>query len=107
MNLSRKPCRIIHCYKIVDGVSYVVAFDGMIRLNKTATIVWKMADGKHTVEDIINKFREMYKDVSLEMLEEDIGNIIHNLEKKGVLLEDWDPLLKDNISYKEMYKWMN
>lgn len=107
VSLSWKPCRVVHCYKIVEGISHIVAYDGIIKLNKTATVVWEMADGKHKVEEIVTTLSCMYEDVSIDILLEDVLSIIQDLVNKGIMMKDWDPLLKDNINYKEKYEWIN
>lgn len=98
--LNWKPCRVVHCYKIEDGYTYIIGFDGIIKLNKTATVVWRMANGKNEVRDIVKELQKQYNDISEKMLLNDIEKIIEKLHLKGILINDWDPLLKDKISFK-------
>lgn len=104
MLLDWKPCRVVHCYKIVDGITYIVGFDGIITLNKTATIIWKMVNGKNTVKEIVVQLKKIYIGVDEKILLNDVERVINSLSARGAVIKDWDPLLKDNISYKEDYE---
>lgn len=103
MQLDWKPCRVVHCYKIEEGIAYIVGFDGVITLNKSATVVWRMADGKHTVGDIVEELQKLYQGVDAEVLFQDVENVLDRLAQKGSVIRDWDPLLKDRVSDKEKY----
>lgn len=101
MKMDCKPCRVVHCYKIENGIAHIIGLDGIIRLNKTATIIWSMSNGKNSIFDILNELKRIYYDIAENVLISDIQDIINILVSRGVLVNDWDPLLKDNIIYKE------
>ena len=104
MNLNCKPCRVVHCYKIENNKASILGFDGIVKLNETATVIWNMSDGKHYIKDILNEMEIKYEGISREELLGDIENIICNLIEKGLLIKDWDPLLKDNVVIKEIFE---
>lgn len=103
MQLDWKPCRVIHCYKIEEGIAYIVGFDGIIKLNKSASVVWRLADGKHTIRDIVDELKKLYQGADSEVLLQDVETVLDRLAEKGSVIRDWDPLLKDQVSEKEKY----
>lgn len=104
MELNWKPCRVVHCYKVENDITHIIGFDGIIRLNDSATMIWNMANGKNTIEDILNKMQIRYNSVAKQELYLDVENILNHLASRGVLIKDWDPLLKDNVSLREEFK---
>ena len=104
MDLDCTPCRVVHCYKYENGKAHVMGFEGVIRLNESASIVWAMSNGKNSINDILEYMHQKYSGISKEELLSDIEYIIDALSKKGVIIKDWDPLLKDNVLQKEKYK---
>ncbi|MCI9072372.1 MAG: PqqD family protein [Lachnospiraceae bacterium] len=101
MELNWKPCRVVHCYKIENGVAHIIGFDGVVRLNESATIIWDMSNGKNSLKNILSELEKIYDTVSKNELRNDLETILNVLSDKGLLVKDWDPLLKDNISQKE------
>lgn len=79
MFLDCKPCRVVHCYKIEDKKAHIVGFDGVIVLNSTATIIWNMANGKNTLEEILIYMKTIYEDVDEKTLLRDNRSIIDKL----------------------------
>ncbi len=58
---------------------------GMIHiLNRTASEIWKLADGTHTIENIIQKIYEHFE-VSIEQAEIDVKHFIEDLEIKQLI----------------------
>mgnify|MGYP003300118945 CR=1 FL=1 len=107
MELNWKPCRVVHCYKIEDKIAHIIGFDGIIKLDESATIIWNMSNGKHSVSEILSELKRIYSDVSEDILLLDIECILTTLSSSGILIEDWDPLLKDSTALKEEFKWNN
>lgn len=105
MDLNYTPCRVVHCYKYENNKAYIMGFEGIIRLNETASIVWAMSNGKNNIKDILENMHQKFSSVSEEELLSDIEYIIDALSEKGMIIKDWDPLLKDNVSQKENYRW--
>lgn len=103
MKLNCKPCRVVHCYKIENGTAHIIGFDGVIRLNESATIIWNMSNGKNSLKDILGELQKIYDTIPENELYKDLEAIINILSDKGILVKDWDPLLKDKISLKENF----
>ena len=77
--------------RTVMGNNVVVAvgeasksFRGMIKLNGTATAIWKLIDEGKTESEIIDAMLEIY-DVEREKLTTDVKNILEGFEKQGFL----------------------
>jgi hypothetical protein len=65
-------------------------------VNVTARDVWKLCDGKHSLEEIAMKLYEEY-DIEMSVLEKDTQKIISDLEKIGLLSCSSEP--KGQSSY--------
>lgn len=104
MDVNWKPCRVVHCYKVENNIAHIIGFDGIVRLNKTATIIWLMSNGKNTIKDILNELQRKFCTISENDLFHDVNTILEILNSRGILIKDWDPLLKDNVSLKENFK---
>lgn len=64
------------------------ATDKVHVLNKTAKIVWKLTDGKHTLEDVVNEIKSRFSENDNHNIKEDIETVIKGLEGNGLLLRD-------------------
>ena len=53
-------------------------------LNPTGVFIWKLIDGKHTVEDIGKELNETYEKVPEESITH-LGEFINNLVKRGLI----------------------
>ncbi len=104
MDMSWKPCRVVHCYKIENNVAHIIGLDGIIRLNESATTIWIMSNGKNSIKDILDNLHRKYCTVPKKELFHDVESVIEALTDRGVLIKDWDPLLKDNVMLKENFE---
>jgi len=62
-------------------------------LNKTASFIWELCDGKTNIDDIARKINEHFE-VSLEDAHVDAVETIENLSRAGILINN------KGISYK-------
>jgi len=53
-------------------------------LNPTSVLIWKLLDGKHTRQDILEKVKIECDDAPLDTLK-DIEGFIQSLEKQGMV----------------------
>ncbi len=63
-----------------------VSFNGMLSLNETGFMIWKMLETECEESDIVKKFLSEY-DVSEEKAKEDISAFIQKLKAAGILDE--------------------
>lgn len=80
----------------------VYTFDGLVRLNLTASIIWRLMDGHHGVEDILKALREHYPLAPRARLEEDVENFLRSAESHGLILRHWSPLQPYRILAEEL-----
>jgi radical SAM superfamily enzyme YgiQ (UPF0313 family) len=91
------PCRKVETYKFVDNTTHIIGFDSIIKLNATASKVWKMSDGKHSIKEIVNSLKDEFNGVARDDIEVDVTRILEQLNKKGVIVMNWDPIYKNDI----------
>ena len=60
------------------------SFRGMIKLNGTATAIWKLLEEGKTESEIVEAMLEIYE-VEREKLAADVKNILEGFEKQGFL----------------------
>lgn len=92
-----KPCRLINSYRINEDSVTVLTFDSMIKLKDASMIMWLNADGKHTISDIIDILKKVYATATYEELYNGVIQLLHQLQKKGIIISNWDPILKDEL----------
>ncbi|MDO5329095.1 MAG: PqqD family protein [Coriobacteriia bacterium] len=59
-------------------------FEGIIKLNPSASLIWDMIDEGKSIDDIVEKFTEVY-DVSAESARRDIDAIVNQMIDAGVI----------------------
>jgi len=94
MNLSSKPLQnpAVLTRKIFDSEMVLVNADSAVSLaltNQTAVIVWEMADGKNSVQDIIDGVKRQFQNVP-EAVSTDIQDLIELLDRDGFIGFEWD-----------------
>jgi len=67
-----------------EALLFNPADGAMLSLNKTGILLWDMADGSNTAEDMAQKISESY-DVSLDKAKEDSLSCLAELEKTGFI----------------------
>jgi len=70
----------------------VYGFNGLIRLNRTASLIWLLSDGHHSERQILQALGERFPEVSPDGLQEEVGRFLSQAESRGLLLRQWDPL---------------
>jgi len=96
MNKTRNPCRCAIYWKVEGTDSYpqvtVYGLTGLIRLNRTASRIWLLSDGRHSVEEILRALKGRFPGVADSRLREELGQFLSRAEARGLLLRRWDPL---------------
>jgi len=54
-------------------------------LNNTGAFIWKLCDGKHSRDDIINALKEEFNLPSQEEAEKDLAKFLETLQKDGFI----------------------
>jgi hypothetical protein len=80
----------------------VYTFDGLVRLNPTASIIWGLMDGHHGVEEILQALREHYPLAPGAQLEEDVETFLRSAEAHGLILSHWSPLQPYRVLAEEL-----
>lgn len=62
----------------------VVEFNGLISLNETSALIWKMIEEGSSKEDILNKIISEY-DIDEETANSDMNEFIQTAIKKGLI----------------------
>ena len=87
--------------KVGSGI-LVYTFRGLIRLNETASLVWELMDGRHTVEEMLVALRGQFPNAPGERLKEDLENFLRSAESNGLILRHWTPLQPYQVDDEEL-----
>ena len=73
-------------YRIIDGVAMIVGgSESKLRtLNKAGTLIWELADGKHSLSEIINQICQDFE-VDYTTAASDTDAFVRELESKNML----------------------
>ena len=76
-------------WRRVGDTIVVIDEDGLSShvLNKTASFIWELCDGKKNIDDIASKINEHFE-VSLEDARDDTVETIENLSRAGILINN-------------------
>ncbi|MFT4143481.1 MAG: hypothetical protein QM644_03415 [Mobilitalea sp.] len=97
--LEYKPCRAINSFRQnekEDSVA-IVTFDGFITLQGAGKLLWVLADGKHSIKNIIEKLIELSPTADFEKTRVGVFTLVKQLQAKGILIANWDPILKNEL----------
>ncbi|MGH9747011.1 MAG: PqqD family protein [Candidatus Acidiferrales bacterium] len=74
-------------WREIDGEAVIISPDDshVHELNETASVIWKLADGKHSADQIAAAVAAGY-DVPVEVAQADVRELIEVLEAKGLLM---------------------
>jgi hypothetical protein len=74
-------------WREIDGEAVIISPDDsqVHELNETASVIWKFADGKHSVDQIAEVVAEGYE-VPVEVAQADVRELIEMLSAKGLLM---------------------
>jgi SynChlorMet cassette protein ScmD len=53
-----------------------------VGINPVGVTVWKLIDGKRTLEEVVSELKQRYEDVP-ESVQEEVGTFIHDLTEGG------------------------
>jgi len=70
----------------------VYGLSGLIRLNRTASLIWLWSDGHHSVRQILQALRKCFPESPADRLQDEVGRFLSLAESRGLLLCHWDPL---------------
>ena len=100
------PYRRSIYWKIEDDGStrqvLAYTFNGLVRLNDTATIIWGLLDGRHCEEEIVYTLRAQFPLATVARLEEDVEAFLRSAEDRGLILRHWTPLQPYRIIAEEL-----
>lgn len=73
-------------WREIDGEAVIISPEDshVHELNETASLIWKHADGRHSVDDIASIVAAGY-DVPLPLARADVNELIETLAAKGLL----------------------
>lgn len=67
-------------------VLYTTTDNRIIVLNRTAALIWKLADGEKTAKEIADELVKEYEDVTREKALKDVHKVVQNLKSKGLVM---------------------
>jgi hypothetical protein len=70
----------------------VYGLTGLIRLNRTASLIWLLSDGHHSVRQILRALEERFPGIQSSILQEELSRFLSQADSRGLLLRHWDPL---------------
>lgn len=93
MNLSAKPLQnpAVLARKIADGEMVLVNADNATSLaltNLTAVLIWEMADGRNSVQDVIAAVKSHFQDVP-DSVSNDVLALLDMLARDGFIGLEW------------------
>lgn len=97
--LDYKPCRAINSFRqdeAEDSVT-IVTFEGFITLHSAGKFLWLLSDGKHSIGDITDKLMELNPAADYENTRLGICNLVKQLQARGIMIANWDPILKNEL----------
>ena len=87
-------CAIYWKIDVTDSLPEVTVYGitGLIRFNRTASMIWLLSDGNHTESQILQTLAERFPEVPPGRLQEEVGRFLSQAESRGLLLRHWNPL---------------
>lgn len=97
-----RPCRLINCFYAEEDSVTVLTFSGPVRMSEGGMVLWMNADGKHTVADIVDLLKARYTGSDPMELYKGVIKLISQLQHKGAIISNWDPIYKDELPQEVM-----
>ena len=95
--LAMTPRRKLDLWKVdeasPDMPIVIVAFGTFIRINRVGAVVWELCTGENSVRAIVDEVARQCPGISWQQIATDVLAFLHALDKKGVLVLDFDPLV--------------
>ena len=70
---------------VLPTASDVLDFDGMLTLNETGVMLWKLLENETSLEDLASALMEEYE-VDREQALADVGEFVETLKKAGCIV---------------------
>jgi hypothetical protein len=81
-------------YKYADNAVFIVGQEGIKQLKGAGEICWTLADGKHTVEQIVDAICNHYHTDDKNKVYDNLIILMKKLARNNLLVMNWDPLYK-------------
>ena len=84
LTIHRREDRLIA--RVIDGEAIIVDFKtgDHYSLNQIGTLVWEMADGQHSFQDIVASILERY-DISEAQARADLSKLVSDMENENLV----------------------
>lgn len=95
MICQKKPHKKLEIWKYSGNEKYplkIVATKGILKFNKTASLIWLLIDGKHTVKDIVAELQVQFPDQNQKEVEKDVIDFCQKLDNIDLIVLNWTPL---------------
>ena len=93
------PCRVTECFLDENGEIELYNEEGMtIRFRGVGRTIWYMLDGKHTIRSIVDTLCSQFSTNDKEKMLHELLAILKELKKKNLIVSNWDPLYKLQLS---------
>lgn len=94
------PCRLVNTYKEnqYDDTVIILTFNGLITLKDVGKQVWILSNGKNSIESIINEIIKVHPNFVFDDVKLGVLKLIKQLKEKNILIANWNPILKNEIS---------
>lgn len=96
MERTNHPYRCAIYWKVAgtDACPQITVYglSGLIRLNRTASLIWLLSDGRRSERQIIDSLGEQYPETQASELREEVGRFLSRAESRGLLLRRWESL---------------
>jgi hypothetical protein len=96
-DLQTKPARVLDLWKVDEQEdpeypAQVISASNVLKLNRTATLIWKLIDGHHSVQDIIDGLCQECVDADPQQVAEDTVRFLEDFERRSIIDLHPDPL---------------
>ncbi|WP_234123011.1 PqqD family protein [Clostridium hydrogenum] len=92
------PCRISECFGDFDEVIEITNFKGIFRLKNVGRQIWLMLNGRNTISEIVDSVFEQMNIKDRNEVRKHVIKLIKNLSEKKMIIVNWNPLYKLEIS---------
>jgi len=96
-DFQAKPARVLDLWKVDEQEdpeypAQVISASNVLKLNRTATLIWKLIDGHYSVQDIIDRLCQECVDADLQQVTEDTVRFLEDFERRNIIDLHPDPL---------------
>ena len=76
--------QVVDTWVVLPTAEKVLDFDGMLTLNETGLMLWKLLENESTLEDLASALMQEYE-VDREQALADVGEFVETLKKAGCI----------------------